>query len=44
VVAVVRELGGQLAVHSEPNAGTRWTLTFAGAHMAAQFADSRPSS
>ena len=29
VLAIVRELGGELDVDSEPNAGTRWTMTFA---------------
>jgi two-component system chemotaxis sensor kinase CheA len=35
VFAVVRELGGRLAVHSDPHAGTRWTLTFADLCLAA---------
>jgi two-component system chemotaxis sensor kinase CheA len=35
VVAVVRELGGRLAVHSDSNAGTRWTVTFDDACVAA---------
>ena len=44
VFAVVRELGGQFAVHSTPNVGTRWTMTFAEAcTKAAPHAEPRPS-